>query len=578
MYKKYGGIVMLVNRRDMKDVDNGITLIALVITIIILLILAGVSLNLVFRENGIINKAQDVAEISKKADIKEKIRLDILEEELKAKSEGKSGIEENELNKIIEKYGELQEDKDTIITKDGYEISLNEIWGGKVGETDKIALDGSYSDINKVNRPKLEGTGLIPIEINEDGNTKNVNMEKEEWYSYDGQTNHWANAQTAEGSMWVWIPRYAYKINEDKSIDVVFLKDITDMYEENGIQKDAKENGYIVHPAFEDGSQTGYPNGEWDKKISGFWMAKFEAGYAPKEEAVDSNLGYSTIYSQDSNTSTNFAKNYYGARQVGTKIKYPTFTANKPSVNHISISDAYDICRELTSQDNPYKLKNIDSHLTKNSEWGAVAYLTQSKYGRNKEKITLNNVTVNGENTVYSITGYAATEIGAPQNITTIQKVNTHAVENSYEWMTTKGQKASSTGNVYGIYDLSGGAYEETAGYLVGGSNYTTYGQSLVGDSTKYKSKYEGTSNTDTENYAHSSNVKRVGEAIWETSTNGTGRYAWNGEDTRFIFQSSPFILKGNSYAHQSESGIFSFGRNWGYGNYCIGYRCILIP
>ncbi len=514
---------MFVNRRDMKDVDNGITLIALVITIILLLILAGVSLNLVFRENGIINKAQDVAEISKKADIKEKIRLDILEEELKAKSEGKSGIEENELNKIIEKYGELQEDKDTIITKDGYEISLNEIWGGKVGETDKIALDGSYSDINKVNRPKLEGTGLIPIEINEDGNTKNVNMEKEEWYSYDGQTNHWANAQTAEGSMWVWIPRYAYKINEDESIDVVFLKDTTDMYEENGIQKDAKENGYIVHPAFEDGSKTGYPNGEWDEKVSGFWMAKFEAGYASSEKAVDSNVGYSTVYSFNNDFKySDLTTNYYGTKQIGTKIKYPIFIANRLSMNYIEIKDAYNICKQITTQNNPYKLKNIDSHLTKNSEWGAVAYLTQSKYGRNGEKVTINNVSVNGEKTAFAVTGYAGISINSGENIVTIEKINTHSVSNSYEWITQQGQKASSTNNVYGVYDLNGGLAEWTSGYtLIDEGNTINVGE-LTGDSNKYKSKYESAQIGN--NYSIDPNPSRVGEAIWETSTRGN----WN--------------------------------------------------
>ena len=39
--------------------EKGITLIALVITIVVLLILAGVSLNAIFSENGIIKRAQD---------------------------------------------------------------------------------------------------------------------------------------------------------------------------------------------------------------------------------------------------------------------------------------------------------------------------------------------------------------------------------------------------------------------------------------------------------------------------------------------------------------------------------------
>ena len=45
------------NKRILKE--RGITLIALVVTIVVLLILAGVSLNAIFSENGIIKRAKD---------------------------------------------------------------------------------------------------------------------------------------------------------------------------------------------------------------------------------------------------------------------------------------------------------------------------------------------------------------------------------------------------------------------------------------------------------------------------------------------------------------------------------------
>lgn len=41
--------------------ENGITLVALVVTIIVLLILAGVSLSMVFNQGGIFNRAQNAA-------------------------------------------------------------------------------------------------------------------------------------------------------------------------------------------------------------------------------------------------------------------------------------------------------------------------------------------------------------------------------------------------------------------------------------------------------------------------------------------------------------------------------------
>lgn len=59
--------------------EKGITLIALVVTIIVLIILAGVSINLVLGENGIITKAKKAAEDTKKAQIEEQMELCKLE-------------------------------------------------------------------------------------------------------------------------------------------------------------------------------------------------------------------------------------------------------------------------------------------------------------------------------------------------------------------------------------------------------------------------------------------------------------------------------------------------------------------
>ena len=59
--------------------SNGITLIALVVTIIILIILAGVSINLLFGENGVITKAKEGASAYDKAGVKEKLELEKVE-------------------------------------------------------------------------------------------------------------------------------------------------------------------------------------------------------------------------------------------------------------------------------------------------------------------------------------------------------------------------------------------------------------------------------------------------------------------------------------------------------------------
>ena len=62
--------------------DKGITLIALVVTIIVLLILAGVSINMLIGQNGILNRATEAKEKTEEAKLKEQSMLDNYEEQI----------------------------------------------------------------------------------------------------------------------------------------------------------------------------------------------------------------------------------------------------------------------------------------------------------------------------------------------------------------------------------------------------------------------------------------------------------------------------------------------------------------
>ena len=57
---------------------KGITLIALVVTVVVLIILAGVSINAVLGDNGIIKKANQAASVTKEAEVKEAINLSLI--------------------------------------------------------------------------------------------------------------------------------------------------------------------------------------------------------------------------------------------------------------------------------------------------------------------------------------------------------------------------------------------------------------------------------------------------------------------------------------------------------------------
>ena len=569
---------------------KGITLVALVITIIILLILAGISIQ-VITNTGLFEKAKEAKKQNEISSIKEQIQL-----ELYAKQSEKAGeITEYDLRSIIEKYGTVnyEENKTTIkgiTTNNGYEISILDIYTGELSK-EKLVADGTWQDTKKVNSPELL-TGMTPIkftepEDNKEGTTVQTTYTDENWYNYTEKK--WANAETKDGSMWVWIPRYAYRINSStQTCDIVFLIGTTDnYYDAEGKLQTAKRQtkkdetidtttGYTVHPAFTDESNIEFANGGWDKELAGIWVAKFEAGYAGGNnnalKGVSSEVKYtqSKVYGLSVETGTgsngsmsarNWTDGIYSEEE--TTIKYPTFQGLTYSMNYINHNDAFNISRALTGKDNIYGLSsdNTDSHLMKNSEWGAIAYLSQSKYGLNGTNIYINNVTLNNSTTsVYAVTGCSsASSADAGAIETTIEKLNAITETNAYVWTQKNGTKASSTGTIYGIYDLSGGTWERTAG-IVANDNWAliSFGSSLLNNgknnstSTKYVTVYPSNDEEITDldiasqkNYEE--NRKIYGDAIRETSTSGIGQTSWYLNWSEFVGYNNPFFTRGGS-------------------------------
>ena len=502
----------LAERQKTKKIvmQSGITMIALIVTIIILLILAGVTINMVTSGSGIFGRAKNTANI---------YRESVAEE-----------------NTALDEYGSAIE------------------------KADRIA-DGVYNEEQKVNVPVLK-QGMTPVkfEINEKDTSKMKTVETtaddKEWYNY--KNKKWANAKTEDGSLWVWIPRFAYRIIQPASNDterkgtteIVFLTGLTDSYvDENGkTHTDTKRCkteddvidttiGYTVHPAFTDESKINFRNGGWDSELYGIWVAKFEAAYATSSNVAASkvNVPSDVKYSQptvwapvavvktenSSATSDGWvkARNYvdgvYGSKT--TSIKYPTFQGSSYSMNYINHNDAFLLAQKMTDKQNIYGLSvnDTDSHMIKNSEWGAVAYLSKSKYGLSSTDIAVNTKNFNDNtNNVYAGTGYN---------------------NQNQEWNDTRisvGNNASTTGNIFGIFDMSGGTWERAAAYVNNGNeNLTYYGTSLVTKevtSTKYVTVYlsNETSATNTNNLKseanYNVNIKIYGDAIRETSIKGT--------------------------------------------------------
>ena len=541
---------------------KGITLVALVITIIILLILAGISIS-TLTNTGIFEKAKEAKQKSENA--------------------------QKEEDRLISEY------EKEIVKQDA-----EGIWDGKVNKPD---LMSGMSAIKFTE----------PTDSTEGKDEKVSDSSKNDWYNYSEKK--WANAKTTnDGSMWVWIPRYAYKINKsNQTFDVVFLVGTTDnYYDKDGKLQTAKRQtsetdipdatkDYVVHPAFTNESNIGYVNGGWKKELTGIWVSKFEAGYAGgnnKAEQKDSNVNYSQstswVWSGEAGTSSDSsqpARNFYevyGSKT--TAIKYPTFQGLTYSMNYINHSDAFSISRALTDDNNIYKLSNkeTDSHLIKNSEWGAVSYLGQSQYGLNGTNIRINNLTLNNSKaTIYAVTGYAAktlqdgdTKLEDARPVSSTEKV--------YKWTEKEGQTASCTGTIYGIYDMSGGAWERTAAIVNNGNeNLNIYGKAIMnalnnGKSTEYVTVYpkgetSGQSLDDASKSNYIANTKIYGDAIRETSTTGLGQTSWYSDYSYFAGLYSPFFSRGGACWDRSGAGLFCFARSDGNSRYANGFRSVLV-
>ena len=370
-------------------------------------------------------------------------------------------------------------------SKEDEENKLNQYNNIINSYANSTATDGSWSDEEGVNTPVIkENMKLVKWDENQ-----NKFVEDDTNSSYDYSKQEWANAEVITKdennqdivSYFVWIPRYEYKINTDtKTIDVKFIK----------IGQEADE-GYTIHPAF----TSDVNNGGWREELPGIWVGKYETSRS------------------DAGTT---------AADEGTSTKI----AVRPGVTswrNTTIGDMYTYAKAYDT--------NLNSHMLKNSEWGAVAYLTHSQYGRNGTIVTKNNSS-------NYITGSAGNSVDAKQDVGTTN-----------EYWSVQGVLASSTGNVTGIYDLAGGAYEHIAAYYNGnpGSDLKDYGDSFAsknGTSTEYVTVY--TNDVEEEGY-------KIGDATYETSDLFC--------DTATFFNSSshPFLRRGGNAVHGANGGAFDF-------------------
>ena len=241
-------------------------------------------------------------------------------------------------------------------------------------------------DTSGANKPVL-ASNMIPVYYDEANSVwkkadKNNSQKDYRWYSYSSTGEYkgmWANAVTVTATnrttylnaapgttipmtdintMWVWIPRFNAVTPSNynggtqakpNAIDVTFVK-------QNETAIDAFTFG--------------------TKQLSGLWYGKFEIG--------------GTLASPCTNETCN----------VSNIVVKP----NVSSLRSQKVSSFFFASRSMEQAGNSFGFvsSEVDTHMSKNNEWGAVAYLTQSIYGRCTSSTSCTEVYINNSEGYYT--------------------------------------------------------------------------------------------------------------------------------------------------------------------------------
>lgn len=443
-------------------------------------------------------------------------------------------IDETKTIKISVKYDDVSSISATDI-KLNLGLTLIYVQTSGSGSSGGTGGSGStiYTDSVLVgNDPNLLNNSLTPVVYN--GTNWVVADTTEKWYDYYNQ--EWANAvilnsgvtknvgdivtvptdtstTTDVKAMYVWVPRYEYHIEgtygthldgtagtqaRPGQIEIRFIPR----------SQTSADSNYILHPAFTwDNDSNGTIIAS--EHITGIWVGKFE---------TTGNASAPTILPNISSL-----RNQKVSEQFTTAQKFATYLTNRT---------------------------NTDSHMMKNSEWGAVAYLSQSIYGKygntlytgaNKEvyKNDSSDLYTGRSSGTYLKDGYSANGTCYYNDIT-----------DRGDGRGSCGGGASTTGNITGVYDMSGGSFEYVMGYLTTASSTwgAATGGNYAGFTSAPDSKYYDSYTSTTATTACNGGIC-YGHALSETS-------GWYSDGAPFVSAKYPWFRRGG-YSDSTIAGVF---------------------
>ena len=211
----------------------------------------------------------------------------------------------------------------------------------------------------------------------------------------------------------------------------------------NNIGSNTSSSSWATHPAFTFGST----------ELNGLWIGKFE---------TTGTRGNPTILPNQHVNTTEYIGDYFTmAKSIG------------------QYSDSIIGGNNISTTKNGHGLSTTSSHLAKNSEWGAITYLAGSNYGAGVNNIMPNtamapskSTDADGDSGTYGVTGcgpYSPSDTktytgGATLNSTNISSENACSADGKHSYNQAYGMLSSTTGNVTGVYDMVGGAWDVVAG------------------------------------------------------------------------------------------------------------------
>jgi len=443
-------------------------------------------------------------------------------------------------------------------------------------------------DHSGANYPVLNDMNAIPVYYEKVTDTTGVwkkadssnNNSDAIWYDYDN--GRWANIvlvneynrdrylNSSVGTeiepsdilaYFVWIPSFRYMvsgisspINYERNINVIFEKS----YEKHGtiscIDKVSSiEDNHIYSETCTDlnygqiyENLSTYSHPAFGNNSLGFWIGKFQTS-SNGTKIVPNAPSFNTTFDKAFELSRNYElnDNLYGINNQSSEI----------GEDGIIINDT----------------NNLDSHLLKNMEWGAVAILSNSLYGKSgnskyyTEDITSFKKIYPNTNNLGMYTGCSSNYNNSSNSFITTASAScvqyndfsnyTHISNGVIYPIGDVGPGASTTGTIYGVYDMAGATQEMVSAIALD----NTYEIPVAWDGIYYdlysQNDYIGSIN-DSSNIGNLYRYK-LGDGIREHYRTFDDNGMWH---SGYLNQSnaSGYLIRGGDYSSGRGASIFS--------------------